>query len=54
MMETVFGKVAKKKVEVFIKRSIGKGDDVCEFIIKLSRYEKTSVNSADPKSRAAD
>ncbi len=35
MMETVFGKVAKKEVEVFIKRSIGKGDDVCEFIIKL-------------------
>jgi len=35
MIETIFAKVANKKVEVVIKRSIGKGDDVCEFIVKL-------------------
>jgi len=35
MMETVFSRFAKKPVEVTIKRSIGRGDDVCEFIIKV-------------------
>jgi predicted hydrocarbon binding protein len=33
LMETIFSQVAKKKVEVKIKRSIGRGDDVCEFLI---------------------
>ncbi|MGE5893794.1 MAG: hypothetical protein ACM34I_07045 [bacterium] len=35
MMETIFSKMAKKPVEVTIKRSVGRGDDVCEFLIKL-------------------
>ncbi|AGL02282.1 hypothetical protein [Desulfoscipio gibsoniae] len=35
MMEMIFSKAAKKTVKVEIKRSIGWGDDVCEFLIKL-------------------
>ena len=35
MIETVFAKVAKKEVEVIIERSIGKGDDACEFLVRL-------------------
>ncbi len=35
MIEAVFAKVAKKEVEVAIERSIGKGDEACEFIVKL-------------------
>lgn len=35
MMETIFSQVSKKTVEVKIKRSIGRGDDVCEFLISL-------------------
>jgi len=35
MMETIFSLVAKRKIEVDIKRSIGRGDDVCEFVVKL-------------------
>jgi hypothetical protein len=35
MMETVFSQVSGKTVEVEIKRSIGRGDDVCDFLIKL-------------------
>ncbi len=35
MMETVFSRISKKSVEVKINRSIGRGDDVCEFVIKL-------------------
>ncbi len=35
MMETIFSQVSEKAVEVEIKRSIGKGDDVCEFLITL-------------------
>ncbi len=35
MMENVFSKAAKKAVEVVMKRSIGRGDNACEFIISL-------------------
>ncbi|MGD0885358.1 MAG: hypothetical protein ABSA46_10905 [Thermodesulfovibrionales bacterium] len=35
MMETLFSQVSKKMVDVKIKRSIGRGDDVCEFLIEL-------------------
>jgi len=35
MMETIFSQVSKKKINVEIKRSIGRGDDVCNFTIKL-------------------
>jgi len=35
MMETIFSRVAKKTIEVEIKRSIGRGDNVCDFFIKL-------------------
>ena len=33
MMETIFSQVAKKTVEVDIRRSIGRGDDVCEILV---------------------
>jgi predicted hydrocarbon binding protein len=33
MMETIFSRVAKRTVVVEIKRSIGRGNDVCEFLI---------------------
>ena len=35
MLETLFSQVSKKMVDVKIKRSIGRGDDVCEFLIEL-------------------
>ncbi len=35
MMEAIFSQVSKKTVGVEIKRSIGRGDDVCEFVIRL-------------------
>ncbi len=35
MMEAIFSRVSGKTVEVKIKRSIGRGDNVCEFFIKL-------------------
>ncbi len=35
MMETVFSRVAKKPADVRINRSIGRGDEACEFLIKL-------------------
>jgi len=35
MIETVYSQVSKKTVAVEIKRSIGRGDDVCEFLIRL-------------------
>jgi hypothetical protein len=35
MMETIFFRFAGKPVNVEIKRSIGRGDAVCEFVIKL-------------------
>ncbi len=35
MMETVFSRAAKKTVEVRIIRSVGRGDEVCEFVITL-------------------
>jgi predicted hydrocarbon binding protein len=35
MMETVFSQAANRTVEVKIERTIGRGDDVCEFLIKL-------------------
>ena len=33
MMEMIFSKVAKKAVRVEIKRTIGRGDSVCEFVV---------------------
>ncbi len=33
LMETIFSQVAKKTVKVEIKRTIGRGDGVCEFLI---------------------
>jgi hypothetical protein len=35
MMEMIFSKVAMRSVKVEIKRAIGRGDDVCEFVIKV-------------------
>lgn len=35
MMETIFSRVSKRPVEVRINRSIGRGDDACDFLIKL-------------------
>ncbi len=35
MLETIFSRVAKGTVAVEIKRSIGRGDKVCEFLITL-------------------
>ena len=35
MVETAFTKAAKKEVEVILKRSIGNGDRVCEFLVKF-------------------
>ncbi len=35
MMETIFSAVAKKPIEVEIKQTIGRGDDVCHFLVKL-------------------
>ncbi len=35
LMETIFSEAAGKPVEVQIRRSIGRGDDVCDFLIKL-------------------
>lgn len=34
MMETIFSQVSETGIEVQIKRSIGRGDNVCEFLIK--------------------
>jgi hypothetical protein len=35
MMETIFSRFSKKPVEVKILRSIGRGDEACDFLIKL-------------------
>ncbi len=35
LMETIFSESAGKPVEAEIRRSIGRGDDVCDFLIKL-------------------
>lgn len=35
MMEIIFSKVAKRAVKVEIKRAIGRGDGVCEFVVTL-------------------
>jgi hypothetical protein len=35
MMEAIFSQVTRRTIEVEIKRSIGRGDDVCDFLIKL-------------------
>jgi len=35
MMETVFSKVAGRPIEVEIKQTIGRGDKVCHFVVKL-------------------
>lgn len=35
MMETIFSQVSGKRIGVEIKRSIGRGDDVCDFSINL-------------------
>lgn len=34
MLETIFSRVTKKTVAVEIRRSVGRSDDVCEFLIK--------------------
>lgn len=47
MMETIFSRVSKKPVEVKINRSIGRGDDACEFLIKLSSPYMESGLSAE-------
>lgn len=33
MMETVFSKVAQRPVEVEVRQTIGRGDDVCHFVV---------------------
>ena len=35
LMETIFSQIAKESVKVEIKRTIGRGDDVCEFLITV-------------------
>jgi hypothetical protein len=35
MMHAIFSRVTKEKVEVVIKRSIGRGDNVCEFFVRF-------------------
>lgn len=35
MMEAIFSQVAQRTIEVEIARSIGRGDEVCDFVIKL-------------------
>ena len=35
MMETIFSEVAGKPIYVEIKQTIGRGDDVCHFLVKL-------------------
>ena len=42
MMETIFSKVAGNTIEVDIKRSIGRGDNVCEFRIRFCGVAQTS------------
>jgi hypothetical protein len=34
MMQTIFSQVAKRPVEVDLVRSIGRGDEACEFVVK--------------------
>jgi hypothetical protein len=33
MMETIFGKFSDGAVKVELKKTIGRGDDVCHFIV---------------------
>jgi predicted hydrocarbon binding protein len=35
MMETIFSKVAGRRIEVETKQTIGRGDEVCHFLVKL-------------------
>ncbi len=35
MMETIFTTVARRPIEVEIKQTIGRGDEVCHFLVKL-------------------
>jgi len=35
LMETIFSQAAGRPVEVELKRTIGRGDEVCEFSVKL-------------------
>jgi predicted hydrocarbon binding protein len=35
MMEMIFSEVAHKTIEVEIKQTIGRGDEVCHFLVKL-------------------
>ncbi len=35
MMETIFSSVARRSIEVEIEKTIGRGDDVCRFLVKL-------------------
>ncbi len=37
MMETVFSEVARRPIEVEIRQTIGRGDDVCHFLVKLKQ-----------------
>lgn len=41
LMETIFSQVSDRPVHVEIKRSIGRGDEVCEFSVKLQIIRKT-------------
>ena len=34
-METIFSTVAGRPIEVEIKQTIGRGDKVCHFLVKL-------------------
>lgn len=35
MMESVFSAVAQRHIEVDVKQTIGRGDEVCHFLVKL-------------------
>lgn len=35
MMETIFSRVAGRRIEVELKQTIGRGDDVCHFFVHL-------------------
>jgi predicted hydrocarbon binding protein len=34
MMETIFSQIAQKAIEIKLLRSIGRGDEACEFLVK--------------------
>ncbi len=35
MLKTIFSKVAKRPIEVEMRATIGRGDEVCHFVVKL-------------------